>query len=128
MVLYVLTGYRVLGIVYLNQLTGDRHTHTYLITIKHMNCENCSCSHTIPKDHWSIFMWIVQPLLQCHYPYCISGVILGPVLFQLWKSCHFQLCFPHLIDASSLSSNSTIKFELNLVGYFKTNYSVGSTL
>ena len=34
MVLYVLTGDRVLGIVYLNQLTGARHTHAYLITTK----------------------------------------------------------------------------------------------
>ena len=33
MVFYILTSYRVLGIVYLNQLTGARHTHTYLITI-----------------------------------------------------------------------------------------------
>ena len=31
--LYILTGYRVLGIVSLDQLTGARHTHTYLITI-----------------------------------------------------------------------------------------------
>ena len=27
MVLYILTGYQVLGIVYLNQLLGARHTH-----------------------------------------------------------------------------------------------------
>ena len=33
MVLYLLTGYRVLGVVYLDQLTGSRHTHTYLIMI-----------------------------------------------------------------------------------------------
>ena len=33
MVLYVLTGYRVLRIVYLDQLTGAHHTHTYLIMI-----------------------------------------------------------------------------------------------
>ena len=33
MVLYILTGYQVLGIVYLDQLTGARHTHTYLIRI-----------------------------------------------------------------------------------------------
>ena len=33
MVLHILTGYRVLGIVCLDQLTGARHTHTYLITI-----------------------------------------------------------------------------------------------
>ena len=32
MVLYILTGYRVLGIVYLDQLTGARQTHTYHIT------------------------------------------------------------------------------------------------
>ena len=33
MVLYILTGYHVLGIVYLDHLTGICHTHTYLITI-----------------------------------------------------------------------------------------------
>ena len=27
MVLYILTGYRVLGIICLNQLSGARHTH-----------------------------------------------------------------------------------------------------
>ena len=27
MVLYILTGYQVLGIVYLDQLSGARHTH-----------------------------------------------------------------------------------------------------
>ena len=35
MVLYILTGYRVLGIVYLDQLTDAHHTHTYIITILH---------------------------------------------------------------------------------------------
>ena len=30
---YCLTGYRVLGIVYLEQLTGACNTHTYLIRI-----------------------------------------------------------------------------------------------
>ena len=33
MVLFVLTGYRVLCIVYLDKLTGARITNTYLITI-----------------------------------------------------------------------------------------------
>ena len=33
MVLYTLTGYWVLSIVYLDQLMGASHTHTYLITI-----------------------------------------------------------------------------------------------
>ena len=32
MVLYILTGYGMLSIVYLDQLTGARHTHTYLTT------------------------------------------------------------------------------------------------
>ena len=32
MVFYILTGYRVLGIINLDQLIGARHTHTYLIT------------------------------------------------------------------------------------------------
>ena len=36
MVLYILTGYGVLGIVSLDQLTGAHytHTHTYLIMIR----------------------------------------------------------------------------------------------
>ena len=29
MVLYISTGYRVLGIVYLDQLKGPRHTHIF---------------------------------------------------------------------------------------------------
>ena len=33
MVLYILTGYRVFGIVSLDQLTGARHTPTHLIMI-----------------------------------------------------------------------------------------------
>ena len=32
MVLYILTGYRILGIVYLDQLTGVHHTPIYIIT------------------------------------------------------------------------------------------------
>ena len=38
MVLYILTGYWVLGIVCLDQLTGAHHTHTYL------KVENIICS------------------------------------------------------------------------------------
>ena len=30
--MYILTGYQKLGIVHLDQLTGARNTHTYLIT------------------------------------------------------------------------------------------------
>ena len=45
MVLYILTGYRVLSIVYLKQLQGARHTHisfhdtpdTYMMTLKQLH-------------------------------------------------------------------------------------------
>ena len=42
--LCILTGYRVLGIVYLDQLTGAHHTHTYFIKRRNLEAGlNQSC-------------------------------------------------------------------------------------
>ena len=56
MVLYISTGYRVLGIVYLNQLKGARHIHILFTIIISCNFWNCSTPFLLPMIWFFAFI------------------------------------------------------------------------